>query len=355
MKKKVFLGLFLSLLFIYLSFWKPEFKLLFSGSLIDGLFGSPRINVGELLEALADAQYLVLALLVGLLYLGWWIRAWRWQMLAEPVKKVSASLSFSALMIGYMGNNVLPLRAGEFMRAYVVGKRTGMPMSSALATVVVERILDMLMLFICFALSMLFFPIPEVRKAGIIAILATVVLLAFLLLLLFQREKALAIAEFCLKIFPSKLRLSLLKIISDFAEGLEIFRQSKKFLQIIVWTVGMWGLYLVIMYISLYMFNLIEPEYKDIYEAPLVTAIVMLTVTTAGIGIPSAPGAMGTYHAFCYFGMSQFNVPDEIGLSYAILMHLSNYLPMTLIGIFCLFKEGLKLTEITGAARRKTT
>lgn len=353
MKRKLFLGIFLSLLFIYLSFWKPDFRLIFSGSLLKGFIGSPRIDVGQLFDALRSARYLYLIVIVAFLYLGWWIRAWRWQLLAEPVKKVSAGLSFSALMIGYLGNNVLPLRAGEFMRAYVAAKRSGMPVSSALAVVVVERILDMLMLLLCFTLSLLLFPLPGLfRNAGIIILIATVVLIVFLLLLLFQRDRALNLAEFFLKIFPLKLRRKFLKIISDFADGLEIFRRGERYLLVLFWTFVMWGIYFLIIYISLYFFNFTDTL---IYRAPAVTSIVMMTITTAGIGIPSAPGAVGTYHGVCLFGMGLFGVPSEIGLSYAILMHISNFLPMTLIGIVCLFKEGLHLTEIAGAARKEVS
>ncbi|NQS97641.1 MAG: flippase-like domain-containing protein [candidate division Zixibacteria bacterium] len=352
MKGKLFLGIFLSLLFIYLSFWKPDTGLIFSGSLLQGFFGSPRIDVGQMLEALRSAKYLILIVIVLFLYLGWWIRAWRWQLLAEPVKKVSAGLSFSALMIGYLGNNVLPLRAGEFMRAFVAAKRSGMPMSSALGVVVVERVLDMLMLMLCFTLSLLFFPLPGLfRKTGIVVLIGTAVLVVFLLLLLYQRDRALDIAEFFLKVFPRRLRRKLLKIISDFADGLEVFRRSERYFLVIMWTVVMWGLYFVIIYISLYLFDFTDTL---IYQAPAVTSVVMMTITTAGIGIPSAPGAVGTYHGVCLFGMELFKVPSEVGLSYAILLHIANYLPMTLIGIVCLFKEGLHLTELAGAARDKT-
>lgn len=355
MRGKLFLGIAISLIFIYLSFWKPQFGLIFSGSVFDALFGSPRIDMEKLGQSIKTARIVYMLAIMLLVYIGWWIRAWRWQIFAMPIKKVKAKLAFSALMIGYLGNNVMPLRAGEFMRAYVVGKRAEMSMSSALATVVVERVVDMVMLLICFGLSMLLFPIPGlVRKAGIIILVATAGLIGFLMMLIFQRVKALVIAEWMLKFSPRWLREKLLKIVHDFTTGLEVFRRREHYFIAIVWTLVMWALYLFIIYVSFYLFNLVSPEYPEIYKAPFIATIVIVTLTTAGIAIPSAPGAVGTYHGVCLFGMVElFKVPPEMAMSYAILLHLTNFLPMTLIGIYCLFREGLKLTDISGAVREK--
>ena len=353
MKIKVLIGLGISLLFIYLSFWKPDFNAVFSGSVIAGIFGNPRIDVKEMLTAFSQARILPVIIVISLIYFAWWIRAWRWQVLVSPVKKVSAQLSFSAMMIGYLGNNIFPLRAGEFMRMYVAAKRGDMAMSSSLAVIVVERVLDMLMLLVMFTLSLLLFPLPGFfRNAGIIILIATLCFTAFLILLVVKKEKAISIAALFLKIAPTRIKEKILKIISDFSNGLEIFRRSERYLLVLGWTLFMWSIYVIIIYFSLSFFNLIQPDYPLIYKTPWITAIVILTVTTAGIGIPSAPGAVGTYHGMCLFGMQLFGVSSEIGMCYAILMHLANFFPMTVIGTYCLIKEGIKLTELSGVARK---
>jgi uncharacterized membrane protein YbhN (UPF0104 family) len=161
------------------------------------------------------------------------------------------------------------------------------------------------------------------------------------------------IAETMLGIFPPNFRKRLLRIIDNFAQGLEIFRRSEHYFLVLLWTFVMWGVYLSIIYISLYLFYFNTLQYPLIYASPIVACIVMLTITTAGISIPSAPGAVGTYHGVCLFGMTIFGVASELGMSYAILMHLTNFLPMTLIGLGCLFKEGLKLAELSGAVEKK--
>jgi len=115
----------------------------------------------------------------------------------------------------------------------------------------------------------------------------------------------------------------------------------------------MWGLYWMIIYFSFYCFDLISPGYPEIYKSPFSAAIVILTITTAGIAIPSAPGAVGTYHGIAMFGMSLFGVPSEIGLSYAILMHLANFAPMLTVGLYCMLSEGFKIADLSSAARKK--
>lgn len=354
MKGKFLISVGLSALFIYLSFWKPQLSLIISGSIIDGLFGYSRVDVKLLAASLKEANLIFFLIAIVLIYIGWWIRAWRWQLLANPIKKIGSKLAFNAMMIGYLGNNILPLRAGEFMRAYVIGKRADVPISSAMATVVVERVLDMVMLLICLALSLLLFPLPGIFKnTGILMLLFTGFIIIFLLILFYKRELALNISDFFLIVFPKGWRIKIRKIILGFAEGLEIFRKSESYLMTILLTFLMWGVYLMIIYCSFFYYNFISPEYPEILNSPLIVSIVMLTVTTAGIAVPSAPGALGTYHGIAMFGVSLFGVPSEIGLSYAILMHLSNFFPMTITGLYCLFREGMKLTELSGAARSR--
>lgn len=354
MKSKLALGLFLSLFFMYLSFWKTDFGLLFSGDVIAGLFSHPRLDLISVVEALKIAKYGYFIIIICLIYLGWWIRAWRWQIFILPVNRVKARPAFSALMVGYFGNTVLPLRIGEFMRAYVIAKHAKVPISTGLATVVVERIIDVLMLLLVLGFSIVFFPnIPDwLRTGGYSTFFMFGILVIFLLLLLFQRQKAMAIAGFLLRFLPVGVRQKILQIVNSFADGLEIFRRSEHYLLTIFWTLLMWGLYILIIRLSFNLFDFVSESYPEVYKAPLVASLVMMTITTLGISIPSAPGAVGTYHGICILGLSLFNISSDTAMSYALLMHVSNFIPMIIIGTYCLMREGLRITELSGAAKK---
>ncbi len=222
MKKKLALGISLSLLFIYLSFFKLDFKSLFAGDIAGGFFGNPRLDVKGIIEALKIAQYIYMIAIVLLIYLGWWIRAWRWQIFISPVAKVKARPAFSALMIGYLGNTVLPLRIGEFMRAFVVSKHTKAPMSTALATVVIERVLDVMMLLLALGFSIIFFPnIPDwLRTGGYSTFIMFGLLTVFLLLFFFQRPRGVEVAGFFFWILPQKIKNKKFGMIGSFPAGL---------------------------------------------------------------------------------------------------------------------------------------
>lgn len=122
MKWKLWLGIGISVLFLFLAFRK--------------------VNLHELKKALESANYIYLIPAILLTILSLWIRAFRWQYILQPVREIRVSSLFSATMIGFMANNLLPVRLGEFVRAYTIGEKERISKSSSLATIVVERIFD---------------------------------------------------------------------------------------------------------------------------------------------------------------------------------------------------------------------
>ncbi|MGH7450949.1 MAG: lysylphosphatidylglycerol synthase transmembrane domain-containing protein, partial [bacterium] len=127
MRKRFILGLLVSAVFIYLAFRKIEFL--------------------QMWQALQQANYLWLFPAVGFMFISLWLRAMRWGYFMEPIKPgIGLHKLFASMMIGYYGNNVFPLRAGEVLRAYAIGKSTGVSRMAAFATIFVERLIDVLAL-----------------------------------------------------------------------------------------------------------------------------------------------------------------------------------------------------------------
>src|SRR5512136_1810601 len=93
-------------------------------------------------QALQNAQYLWLVPGVAVYFVGVWVRSWRWHYLLRPLKKIPTRTMFPIVCIGYMGNNIYPARAGEVLRAVILKDRQGVPVSASLATIIVERIFD---------------------------------------------------------------------------------------------------------------------------------------------------------------------------------------------------------------------
>ena len=113
----------------------------------------------EAWEALKAAKYLWLIPGVGVYFVAVWVRAWRWHYLLRPLKKISTKTMFPIVTIGYMGNNIYPARAGEVLRAVILKRREGVPISASLATILVERIFDAVVM-----LAFIFLNLGELSK-----------------------------------------------------------------------------------------------------------------------------------------------------------------------------------------------
>ena len=105
-------------------------------------FALKGLNLGEFWQSVKSANYWWIIPGVAVFFVGLWVRAWRWHYLLKPIKKIPTKVMFPITCIGYMGNNIYPARAGEVLRAVVLKRREGVPVSASLATVIVERIFD---------------------------------------------------------------------------------------------------------------------------------------------------------------------------------------------------------------------
>src|SRR5512144_3331186 len=101
-----------------------------------------KVEWGDFWGAIRVANYWWLLPGIAVYFVGVWVRAWRWHYLLGPIKKIPTQVMFPVTTIGYMGNNIYPARAGEVLRAVILKRREGVPVSVSLATIIVERIFD---------------------------------------------------------------------------------------------------------------------------------------------------------------------------------------------------------------------
>lgn len=350
MKRRIFIGIFFSLLFIYLAFWKPELSAFFKGQagLLTALFGHPRIDLRQLGAVLLHVHYQYLVLAVLLLLVSLFSRAQRWRILLQPVSPTIRYWPvYAALNVGYMINNILPLRMGEIFRAYFLGKNENISKSSALATIIVERLIDTVAILIFLVVTLFFFPFPDWIRNGLFYVgSGVIVLLGFLIGLLVNTTGTLKLLSRLLKPFPNKFSEGILHVVESFSGGLEILRSSRHYLTILGHTVFLEFTYVLSVWLTLLAFNLVTPAYPSIAGNPILASSVLLIIITLGIGLPSAPGAVGTFHGIVAFGVSLFGVSNEIALGVAIVLHLANYIPLTLLGLICFWSQHFKFSEV---------
>ncbi len=323
MKLKVFIGIAISGIFIFLTFRQVDFELM----------------VG----ALRAAKYYWLIPAVVVMGLSHYLRALRWQYLMNPIKPIKVNSLFSALMIGYAANNVFPLRLGEFLRAYAIGKSENISKSASFATVVVERfVLDLMALLVLLVITILFYPgqLPyhELVKIGGYLLLACT--LGLILLIVFLMKMTEPTLRFLKSLFPQTLYEKIEPKFHSFLSGCEVFKKTDHYFAIFFSTLLIWLLYISSIYIMFYVF-----DFSNLFNLNIWSGIIILVVVTFSIMLPSSPGALGTYHFLCTEVLNYFGVPDNEAVSYSIVSHAMNILPFTIIGIVYFWKENLKIAD----------
>ena len=249
-------------------------------------------------------------------------RAWRWRVLLAPVAPgISTRAAFWAVMVAYAGNCVFP-RAGEVARALALERDHPTGISAILATVVVERLIDVLALLITFGV-VLFFAREQIGAAfpwleQVALLTLPIILLAFVFLgllsargepglLLFHRLSA--------RLSPT-LADKVTHLLRSALQGLRAIHTVEGYAEILVSTLVLNSLYWLAMYVPFYSFDL-----ADQYNLGLFEALVVMTIATIGFVIPT-PGGIGTYHLFCAQTLHLFyQVPNELALAFATSVH----------------------------------
>jgi len=321
MKKQFTIGVLISAIFIFLAFRE--------------------VNLTEMISALEKANYVWIFPGIAFMFLSLYIRSLRWRYFLLSIKKVKVSSLFSAMMIGYMANNVFPLRLGELLRAYAIGKSEDISKATSFATILVERIIDVVSLLLILGFTIFFHDFPdEIRNAALVIFMSAIGIIGLIVFLMGKATHAMRFVGFLLRPFPPRARERMFITMKSFLEGFQVFRHTHHYFAIIMQSIVLWVLYAGIIFVTLIAFNL-QLEGASYFIASL----VILVMISIGIMIPSSPGFIGTYHYLCMKGLALFGVGESDALSFAIVLHLSNYIPMTLVGFFYFWKENLHFKD----------
>lgn len=278
---------------------------------------------------------------VGLNLFSCWLRAIRWQYLLQPIKKITTHNVFSALMIGFMINNVLPFRLGEFVRGYALKQTDNVSFSASIGTVVVERIIDVLTLLVIFGFILFFFPFPDWVKSGGILVAGIVVFSILVLYMMVKRtELALSMIRRIFGLFSETLSMRIEKIARSFIEGISFLHSARSYAAIVVLSALTWVIYIYVMYVMFF-----AVRFDEIYGLNTLDATVVMVFTSFAIMIPAAPGYVGTFHEIAKQSLMLLQVDKEPALGFAIIFHACTYISVTGIGFFYFFKNRIKLKD----------
>ncbi|MDI6792445.1 MAG: lysylphosphatidylglycerol synthase transmembrane domain-containing protein [bacterium] len=302
------------------------------------------VNFEEMIDAIAKVSWWYL-IPIGLVTLGTFlVRALRWRYLLSYEKHIKLHSLFSYTIIGFMANNVFPLRIGELARAYIIGKKEGISKVRSLGTIVMERIFDGITLLLFLTLILVYHPgFPDwVKKMGLM--LAPVFFLALggLIVLEWHQDWILKFTHWLTGHISPKLAGRIVEHLQSFIHGLAILRRVDHLLIAFFLSLVLWIVYAGIFHLALQAFH--------INHLPLYTALFVLTVTAFGVMLPSSPGFIGPFQYFCVKALILMGLEDKsLALSYAFFLHAVQYVLVTLVGLGYLWKENLSLSDLKKA------
>lgn len=296
------------------------------------------IDLARLLVSLSSVNYALVLLAACVTFCGYLVRTARWQKLLSPTRVIAGRELFPILVIGFMANNVLPARAGEFVRVYILQRRTDIKKSLGLSTIILERLLDGLTLVLFAGLVSLRFPLPDsgalvARLAGVIFVCAAVAVG----LLLVYADFAGKLLLFAVRILPARLAQRSVTMFESMVLGLQAVRRRRTMMAVAILSIGVWLAEALSYLLVMDSFDL------RLGQTTPLAALFLLVVVNLAIMLPSAPGYVGTFQAAAVFALGAFGVQAEPALGVAIVSHGMQYALITGLGFLFLSRSGLRL------------
>ena len=271
------------------------------------------------------------------------LRALRWQYLLAPLGKTHFSNAFRSTVIGFAATFLLPARAGEVIRPYLLARREGLPATAAFATIILERLLDLVAVLALFAVFVLTLEpetlitsepsyLARVKLGGLIGGAAGAVALAVAFAAAGHPERLGRWALRVERVLPEKLARAVARFVETFTQGLAVMRQPRRLLVSLALSIPLWLLIAAGVWLTSRAFHI---------TFPFMGSFLMITILVVGVAMPT-PGAIGGFHTAYQIGVQTFfGAPDDRAIGAALVLHAVTFLPVTALGIVFMAREGL--------------
>jgi uncharacterized protein (TIRG00374 family) len=295
----------------------------------------------------ADPLLLVYAVIVtGLTYAA---RAWRWQMLLAPIGPTRFTVAFETTVIGFAANALIPGRVGEVLRPYLLARRESLNATSAFATIILERVLDLVTVLLLFAVFVFGVgpgvisgdpaQLALVKLGGGIAAASAVGGLIVLFALAGHPDRLGRMALRVERLLPARLAGVVARFVETFAQGLAVLRDPARLATALALSFPMWMSIAAGIWLTSRAFHI---------TFPYTGSFLVMTVLVVGVAAPT-PGGVGGFHAAYQFAVTQFFAAStDRAVGAAIVLHAVSFVPVTLLGLVFMAREGLTF----GSARR---
>ena len=319
---KIFLGLAISGVCLYLSVRSLDFH--------------------SLIEPFATIKVEWVCFSMGGILASQWIRGQRWARLLKPLYGVSFLSAFRIYAIGNLANLLIPLRGGDLLRVWIMARRLSSPEKGAiLATVITERLCDMIIFGFLLGLALLLYPLPSwITLSGILLFLGSLGVGA--LLGIFKvKPQLLKRGEVFFKTFiPAKTLLKLKGVCADFLKGVTLLSSRREHLLFFLETFLMWASQGVCIYVLFYSFG-----FTQTYDLGVNATLLMLALTTLAVAVPSSPGYVGTFHLMCVVSLEICGLSQSEAFSYGLVYHGVCTVMSLFLGVPALLHEHVSLSS----------
>lgn len=324
--KKLWIGMAISLFFLFLLFRKIDFA--------------------KLAAAFRELDYRYLWPAILSTFASYFFRAVRWRYLILPIKTAGMANLFSSTIIGYMANNLLPARLGEFIRAYVLAEKEKIGASSVFATLVLDRLFDgftvLLILLVTFFTVKLPAGMENIQHAMVVGGYATLALycgvIFFLVVLKARTDWTLGLVSFLLRPLPAQASEKIVALLVSFISGLRLPGKIAELLalavsSLLIWTTAIWPVDLLLRAFGLHL--------------PITASMFIMVFLVFAVMVPASPGYVGTYHFACVTALSAYGIQSEKALSIALIIHGVSFFPVIALGFCYLWKDNISIRKIS--------
>ncbi|MBF0498772.1 MAG: flippase-like domain-containing protein [Candidatus Riflebacteria bacterium] len=323
---KTLLGLIFSFVFLWLALRNVDVKQL------PKLFGQARLIFLPMIAISMTFEHL-------------W-RAWRWKILLRA-RRVPFYNLYAGIVLGYLFNNLLPARAGEFIRSLYLGRKKLARSSEAFGTVVLERFIDGVVIIAILACLPTWFTIsPLLRKAIFSAVFFYAVILVCILVLQFQRVLIDVPLTFMLKICSESFRTRVLLIEDSFISGFSLVRTPGPLMIALILSGVAWSFSVLTTCMHFWMWSLPLGS-----QLGFENVLLLMAVLSIGSMIPSSPGMIGIFQYCCVIVLAEMlGINREMAVVFALATHLVGYLYVLIVGIVIMMVENVSFRELSTSA-----
>jgi len=298
------------------------------------------VNLKEAWQAALHANFGLLALAVSVTFVTYSLRAQRWRILLSPLGPVRFRTAFRTTVIGFTALFLLPGRVGEILRPYLLAKQEGLNPAAAFATVIVERLLDVAAVLLLFGIALPLAGVdvgPQVRLAGIIFAVGSIVALGILFVLAGHPEKLGRFAGRLGSRLPPRFAQAFARMVQTFAEGLIVMRNPRHLASAAVWSIAVWLSIALGIWIEIAAFNM---------NVSFTGSFIVVGYLAVGVSVPT-PGGAGGFHYFYKAALTNFfGANPDVAAAAAIVLHLISFLPVSIAGMTFMWQDGLTLARL---------